>query len=133
MLPNPLHAGAGLIVLTKSLWVVAAGQVLIGVADTSLAPLVSALTLGIVGRARYAAQVARNETFNHGGNAVNAALSAALGYWLGLGWVALAIAVMATATIANPKRLGEDLIGDRVQLIDEDGAGSNETLHVRPS
>lgn len=33
--------------------------------------------------------------------------------------------LMATATIANPKRLGEDLIGDRVQLIDEDGAGSH--------
>ena len=47
-----IAAGAGLIVLTGSLWVVALGQVLIGVADTSLAPLVSALTLGIVGRAR---------------------------------------------------------------------------------
>ena len=100
-----IAAGAGLVVLTKSLWVVAIGQVLIGIADTSLAPLVSALTLGIVGRARYPAQVARNETFNHGGNAVNAALSAALGYWLGLGWVALAIAVMAAATAAVVSRI----------------------------
>lgn len=100
-----IAAGAGLVVLTRSLWVVAIGQVLIGVADTSLAPLVSALTLGIVGRARYAAQVARNETFNHGGNAANAALSAALGYWLGLGWVALAIAVMAFATVGVASRI----------------------------
>lgn len=105
--------GAGLVVMTKSLWVVAAGQVLIGVADTSLAPLVSALTLGIVGRARYAAQVARNETFNHGGNAVNAALSAALGYWFGLGWVALAIAVMAVATIGVVSRIDPGTIDDQ--------------------
>ena len=100
-----IAAGAVLIVLTQSLWVVAIGQVLIGIADTSLAPLVSALTLGIVGRSRYPAQVARNETFNHGGNAVNAALSAALGYWLGLGWVALAIGVMAAATGAVVSRI----------------------------
>ncbi len=108
-----IAVGAGLIVLTKSLWFVAAGQVLIGVADTSLAPLVSAITLGIVGRARYAAQVARNETFNHGGNAVNAALSAALGYFLGLGWVALAIAVMATATVGVVSRIDPGTIDDQ--------------------
>ena len=108
-----IAAGAGLIVLTKSLWVVAAGQVLIGIADTSLAPLVSAITLGIVGRARYAAQVARNETFNHGGNAVNAALSAALGYFFGLGWVALAIAVMAAATVGVVSRIDPGTIDDQ--------------------
>ena len=108
-----IAVGAGLIVLTKSLWVVAAGQVLIGVADTSLAPLVSAITLGIVGRARYAAQVARNETFNHGGNAVNAALSATLGYFFGLGWVAVAIAVMATATIGVVSRIDPGTIDDQ--------------------
>lgn len=100
-----IAAGAALVVLTGSLWVVAIGQVLIGVADTSLAPLVSAMTLGIVGRARYAAQVARNETFNHGGNAANAALSAALGYAFGLRWVALAIAVMAAATAGVVSRI----------------------------
>ncbi|MGI3903515.1 MAG: MFS transporter [Janthinobacterium lividum] len=100
-----IAAGAGLIVATHSLWVVAIGQVLIGVADTSLAPLVSAMTLGIVGRARYAVQVARNETFNHGGNAANAALAMGLGYWLGLGWVALAIGVMAVVTAGVVSRI----------------------------
>lgn len=107
-----IAAGAGLIVATHSLWVVAIGQVLIGVADTSLAPLVSAMTLGIVGRARYAAQVARNETFNHGGNAANAALATALGYWLGLGWVALAIGVMAAVTAGVVSRIDPGTIDD---------------------
>lgn len=90
--------GAALIVASKQLWLVAAGQVFIGIADSSLAPLVAALTLGLVGRERYADRVARNEAFNHAGNAVNAALAALLGYMLGLGYVAAAIGVMAVAT-----------------------------------
>ena len=119
-----IAAGAGLIVLTGSLWVVALGQVLIGVADTSLAPLVSALTLGIVGRARYAAQVARNETFNHGGNALNAALSAALGFWLGLGWVAVAIAVMAAVTTAVVSRIDPGTIDNEAARGGDPGSKS---------
>jgi MFS family permease len=90
-----IAAGAALVVASKQLWVVAAGQVLIGVADSSLAPLVAALTLGLVGRQRYADRVARNEAFNHAGNAINAAVAALLGYCLGLGYVAGAIGVMA--------------------------------------
>ena len=66
--------GAALIVATSSLGLTALGQVIIGVADTSLAPLVAALTLGIVGQQVYSQRVARNEAFNHAGNAVNAAL-----------------------------------------------------------
>ena len=105
--------GAGLIVASKELWLVAAGQVFIGVADSSLAPLVAALTLGLVGRQQYADRVARNEAFNHAGNAVNAALAAALGYSLGLGYVAAAIGVMALATggvmlAVDPKRIDHD-------------------------
>ena len=105
--------GAGLIVASKQLWLVAAGQVFIGVADSSLAPLVAALTLGLVGRERYADRVARNEAFNHAGNAVNAGLAALLGYFLGLGYVAAAIGVMALATGAvmlavNPKKIDHE-------------------------
>jgi predicted MFS family arabinose efflux permease len=58
----------------------------------------AAITLGMVGPKRYADRVARKEAFNHAGNAVNAALSAALGYIWGLGYVAAAIGVMAIAT-----------------------------------
>ena len=105
--------GAGLIVASKQLWLVAAGQVFIGVADSSLAPLVAALTLGLVGRERYADRVARNEAFNHAGNAINAGLAALLGYFLGLGYVAAAIGVMALATGAvmlavDPKKIDHE-------------------------
>lgn len=86
---------------------------MIGVADSSLAPLVAALTLGLVGSQRYADRVARNEAFNHAGNAANAAVAALLGYCVGLRYVALGIGIMALATRAvmlkvDPKRIDHE-------------------------
>jgi MFS family permease len=123
--------GALLVVASKQLWIVAAGQVLIGIADSSLAPLVAALTLGLVGGQRYADRVARNEAFNHAGNAANAALAALLGYYLGLGYVAAAIGVMALATGAvmltvDPKRI------DHVAARGGNAANSSARWHSSP-
>ena len=92
--------GAVAIVTTRSIWIVGLAQLLIGVGDTSIAPLLAAITLGIVGPKIFAQRISRNEAFNHAGNAINAALSAVLGYTLGLGYVALAIIVMAVASSA---------------------------------
>lgn len=105
--------GAVALVATKSLWLIALAQLVIGVADTSIAPLVAALTLGIVGQAAYARQVSRNEAFNHAGNAANAALAAILGYTCGLGFVAVAIVAMAVASCGvlltlDPARIDHD-------------------------
>ncbi len=126
-----IAAGAGLIVATTQLWIVATGQVLIGIADSSLAPLVAALTLGIVGSQKYADRVARNEAFNHAGNAANAAVAALLGYCLGLGYVAGAIGVMALATgavmlIVDPERI------DHVAARGGDAADSSGWWRSRP-
>ena len=93
-----IAAGAVALVATDSLWLIGLSQLVIGVADTSIAPLVAAVTLGIVGQQAYGHQVSRNEAFNHAGNAANAALSGVLGYALGLGYVSIAIVVMAVAS-----------------------------------
>ena len=93
-----LAVAAVALVATANLWVIAAAQVVIGVADTSVAPLVAAITLGLIGRAAYGPRVASNEALSHAGNAANAALSGLLGYTLGLGYVAIAIVVMAVAS-----------------------------------
>jgi predicted MFS family arabinose efflux permease len=90
--------GAVALVATHSIWVISVAQGLIGVADTSIAPLLAALTLGLVGQDAYETRVSRNVAFNHAGNAANAALSGLLGYWFGLGFVAVAIGVMAVAS-----------------------------------
>jgi MFS family permease len=93
-----IAAGALVLVATNHLWLIAVAQLVIGVADTGIAPLVAALTLGLVGQAAYGRQVSRNEAFNHAGNAANAALSGLLGYTLGLGYVSVAIVTMAVAS-----------------------------------
>jgi len=93
-----IAAGAVALVATNNLWLIGLSQLVIGVADTSIAPLVAAVTLGIVGQKAYGQQVSRNEAYNHAGNAANAALSGVLGYTLGLGYVAIAIVVMAVAS-----------------------------------
>ena len=102
--------GAIAIVTTRSIWVVGVAQVLIGVGDTSIAPLLAAITLGIVGPKIFAERISRNEAFNHAGNAANAALSGVLGYTLGLGYVALAIIVMAVASSAVVTQIEPDSI-----------------------
>ena len=92
--------GAVAVVMTRSIWVIGAAQVLIGISDTSIAPFVAAITLGLVGADAYGGRVSRNEAFNHAGNATNALLAAVLGYTFGLGFVALAIVVTAFAASA---------------------------------
>ena len=108
-----IAVGAVAIVATRSLWIISLAQALIGVGDTAVAPLVAALTLGIVGQARFGPQMARNEAFNHAGNAINAAIAALLGYTLGLGWVALGIVAMAVASTTMATRLRRDAIDHR--------------------
>lgn len=105
-----IAAGAIALVATDSLWMIGLSQLVIGVADTSIAPLVAAVTLGIVGQKTYGERVSRNEAYNHAGNAANAALSGMLGYTLGLGYVSVAIVVMAVASCAVLLTIDKDSI-----------------------
>jgi MFS family permease len=122
-----IAAGALLIVATNSLWLIGTGQLLIGVADTSVAPLVAALTLGLVGQAAYSRQVSRNEAFNHAGNAANAALSGLLGYTLGLSYVVIAILIMAVASCGVLLRLAPGAIDHEAAR----GGGGDERSTLR--
>ena len=86
-----IAVGAVAIVLTHKLWVIGLAQGLIGIGGAAIAPLVSALTLGLVGGSAFGARMARNEAFNHAGNAGISALAATLGYAFGLQYVAVSI------------------------------------------
>ncbi|MCS3758973.1 MFS family permease [Bradyrhizobium centrosematis] len=46
-------------------------------------PAIAAVSLGIFGRAAFTRRIGRNETFNHAGNAVAAALAGVSAYWFG--------------------------------------------------
>jgi MFS family permease len=126
--------GAVLIVAAKSIVTIGAAQMLIGVADTSIAPLVASLTLGLVGARAYGARVSRNEAYNHAGNAANAALAAVLGYTLGLGYVAIAIVVMAVASSAVVARIDPAAIDHAVARGGEvDGRSTYRVLVQTPA
>ncbi len=129
-----IAVGAFLLIATRSIWLIAVSQLLIGICDTAIAPLVAALTLGIVGQQAYGARVARNEAFNHGGNAVNAAFASALGYLFGLGYVAVAIAAKAVAAVVTTARIDPAAINHRTASGGEsrDAGGFMALLKNRP-
>jgi membrane protein implicated in regulation of membrane protease activity len=63
------------------------------------APALAAITLGIVGNDVFAARIGRNESFNHAGNAVAAAIAGAAAYALGPSAVFYLLAAMSVASL----------------------------------
>jgi MFS family permease len=88
------HAKRGVIVLTMAAMIVAAIIIfvaptfwpmaialgVVALAGDAFAPAVSALTLGLVPRAKLARRLGRNSAFDHGGNIAIALLAGAVGY-----------------------------------------------------
>ncbi len=110
----PLVSGYTMVAITQSI---------AAVAGAVFAPAISAITLGLVGPKMFAKRVGRNEAFNHGGNAVSAALAGVLAwkfgpvvvFWL-MGGLTLASIVTATrlrnANIDNDVARGLDCAPD---------------------
>ena len=67
--------------------VVAAAQVLIGIAGAVFPPCLAAITLGLVGRARMDRQMGTNQAFNAAGNMSAALAIGAIGFYFGLKWM----------------------------------------------
>jgi MFS family permease len=65
--------------LLPRFWPVTLAQVLNGAADAIFPAGVAAISLGIVGRARFTARTGRNEAFNHAGNVATAFLAGLAG------------------------------------------------------
>ena len=109
-----IAVGAVAIVYFKSIYLIGAAQLLIGIGDTALAPLLTAMTLGIVAHSVFAERMSRNEAFNNAGNATRSALAAALGYFFGLQYVAFTIVVSALASALVVRGIRPDAIDDVV-------------------
>lgn len=92
--------GCLLIVLYPQLAVVLAAQAALGSASAIIPPAIAALSLGLVGRQRLPARISRNESFNHGGNFIAAALVGTLGQRLGYQWIFYLICLFALASAA---------------------------------
>ncbi|MET3827546.1 MFS family permease [Sphingomonas sp. PvP055] len=80
-------------------------QSIAAVAGAVFAPAISAITLGLVGPKLFAKRVARNEAFNHAGNAVSAALAGALAWKFGPVVVFWLMAGLTVASVATTFRI----------------------------
>ena len=81
------------------LWPVLLAQAVNGVADAVFPAAVAAISLGLVGRARFTARVGRNEAFNHAGNVATAIAAGLAGGFVAPGAVLWIVAVLALLTL----------------------------------
>ncbi|WP_312016417.1 MFS transporter [Bradyrhizobium liaoningense] len=64
-------------------------------------PAIAAVSLGIFGHAAFTRRIGRNETFNHAGNAVAAAIAGLSAYWFGPTVVFYLLSAMAIASLVS--------------------------------
>lgn len=70
------------------------------IAGAAVGPLISGVTLGLVGQAGLPARLGINEAWNHAGNATSAALGGLVGFYCGIVGVFWVMAVMAALSFA---------------------------------
>ncbi len=80
-------------------WPVAVAQAVNGVADAAFPAAVAAVSLGIVGRARYTARVGRNEAFNHAGNVLTAIAAGLAGSFIAPDAVLWIVALLSVCVL----------------------------------
>lgn len=85
----------------RSFWPVAISQGIAGTAAAIFPPALSAITIGIYGNKGFTARIARNESFNHAGNAFAAAAAGATGYYFGPVVVFFLLAAMAMFSVVS--------------------------------
>lgn len=92
--PRPLMAGLS--------------QIAQGALAAAVAPLISALSLGLVGQAGLPARLGRNEAWNHAGNAASAVLGGLVGWWYGIGGVLLVMSGMGVLSLLAVRGIREN-------------------------
>lgn len=89
---------------------VIAAQAFTGAAGVLLGPAIAAVTLGLVGRTAFAQRIGRNESFNHAGNVIAAAIAGLIGKIFG------AAAIFEFAAFASLATAGAALAIDERQI-----------------
>lgn len=84
-----------IILLSPSFTAVSFAQVMQGIAAAGIAPLITALTLGLTDKDTYAKRFSRNEAWNHTGNVTTSILSGVFGYYYGIIPVFIIMSIMA--------------------------------------
>ena len=89
-------------------------QVFAALSGVFLAPAFAALTLGIMGQHRYAAQCAKNEAYKHAGTVFGAGLGFIFALHFGIASIFVITAALGTVSLAVLKLIKQDDIDDSV-------------------
>jgi MFS family permease len=103
--------------------IVMGSQVWIGVAAVVFGPAIAAVSLGLVGRARFSQRVGRNDAFNHGGNVFGAVMAGLAGRFISYAAIFYSSAAMSLGTVASALSIREREIDHDLarQAVREDG------------
>jgi MFS family permease len=126
--------------LVPSFWPVAISQGIANAAEVVFAPALAAVSLGIVGHRAFTARIGRNESFNHAGNAVAAAVAGIAAYRFGPQVVFYLLALMALASLISIAIIPEAAIDhdlarglqERKDATSEQPSGLSILLTCRP-
>ncbi len=126
-------AGAFMITVQPSYSVIAAAQVVTGIAGTVFPPAIAAVALGLVGAAAYTYRTGRMQAFNHAGNVVGAIVFGLAGYLITIKagfWFAAgtAILVVIATLMINPRLIDNDVARGLIP-----GGPGTEAGHKKPS
>jgi MFS family permease len=103
---------SAMILISQSFWPVALSQVATAIAGAAVGPAVMGITLGMYRQSGFNRELGINQAYNHGGNALGAALSGLLGWKFGLPAVlclALAFGVISVVCVlAIPRNQIDD-------------------------
>ncbi|MEC5404661.1 MFS transporter [Paraburkholderia sp. MPAMCS5] len=94
-------AAAFVIWLSRGFWPIALSQIATAVAGSVMGTALTGLTLGMTGQKNFDRLYGRTQVANHAGNIVAAALSGAVGWWLGIVWVFMLGAAFGVACIVS--------------------------------
>ena len=90
--------------------VVIGSQIIQGIMAAAILPLLTSMTLGLVGQKGLAHQLGRNEAWNHFGNFSTAALSGAIGYFYGIPGVFAVMLAMGLFSVVFIRIINPELI-----------------------
>ena len=124
-----------LLPLFPSFWPVAVSQGIANAAEVVFAPALAAVSLGIFGHRAFTARIGRNETFNHAGNAVAAAIAGGAAYKFGPQVVFYLLAAMSIASLVSVLAIPESAIDHDLArgLHDADEADGAAQAREQPS
>lgn len=120
--------GCLLIVSVPRFWPVIAAQAMLGAASAIIPPAIAAVSLGLVGRRLFDGRISRNESFNHGGNFLAAALAGVLGQYAGTGWIFYLVCGFAVASAIAVAFINPAEIDHRRARGGEEGADGGKPI-----